>query len=275
MLPREHVQEDYQTYNIPMMETKSDMSNRELEVRLLLGKVARGVFYSYTYYGVLRVYITLDADTNVYNSVLSALLQSSIEKSDCAMGLLYIRKKTPKATAFLEENFHITPSDKLFFYESKKFAITREQFNAEYDNSVLELRPYDDSYLDELLRLFDEAYIFCMPPTFHMDQREQQLEELRHCRDNFTLETFWKDDELVGYYNNVENEVDGIAVFPKFQGKGYGTIILTRAISRIFENTDSNIAWLIAASFNEKACSFYRKNGMEVHGEYRLARLDD
>ena len=38
---------------------------------------------------------------------------------------------------------------------------------------------------------------------------------------------------------------------------------------------DIDIAWLIASSFNEKACSFYAKNGMEVHGEYRIPRIDD
>jgi len=274
-MQREHVQESYQTYNIPMVETKSDMSNRELEAQLLLEKEARGVVFSYTYHGVLRVYITLDEDTEVYNNEIFTLLHSSIQKSDCAKGLLFVRKKTPKIIAFLEEKFRITQSDEWFFYESKKFAISREQFKVEYDDSILELRQYDDSYLDECLRLLDESMLFCMPPTFHMDQREHQLEQHRFYRDYLTFETFWKDGELVGYYINNKDEVDLIAVSPKFQGRGYGTTILTRAISKIFEKTDSDIAWLIASSSNEKACYFYKKNGMEVHAEYRLARIGD
>jgi len=68
-MQREHVQEAYQAYCIPMMETKSDMSNRELEAQLLLEKGARGVFFSCTYHGVLRAYITLDEDTEVYSTL--------------------------------------------------------------------------------------------------------------------------------------------------------------------------------------------------------------
>jgi len=276
MLQHEHVREAYQAYNIPMLETKSDMSNRELEAQLFLGKEkARAVFFSYTYYGVLRVYITLDEDTDAYNNEILSLLESSINKSDCAMGLLWVRKKTQKITTFLEDALHITPSDKLFFYESKKYVIDRDQFKKEYDDSVLEARQYEDSYLDDCLRLLDESMLFCMPPTFHMDYREHQLEQFRFYRDYLPFETFWKDGELVGFYLNNKNEVDWIAVSPKFQGKGYGTIILTRAISNIFEKTDSDTAWLIASSFNEKACSFYRKNGMKVDGEYRLARISN
>jgi len=278
-MQREHAQEAYQAYNIPISEhreynNESEIGNRELEAKLLVNKEARAVFFSYTYYGILRVYITLDEDCDVYNDEISSLLQSSIDKSNCAAGLLWVRKKTPKIIAFLEDVFHITPSDELFFYESKKFAIHREQFKKEYEG-ILEVKQYDSSYLNECLRLLDESMLFCMPPTFHMDERQHHLEQFRFYQDYLMFETFWKDGELVGFYWNNKNEVDMMAVSPKFQRMGYGSVILTRAISKIFQMTDSDMAWLIASSFNEKACSFYAKNGMEIHGEYRLARTGD
>ena len=269
----EHAQEAYQSYNIPMPKVGANTGNKELEAQLLLNEKARGVFYSYTYHGILRVYITLDEDSDIYNNQISALLKSSIEKSNCASGLLFVRKKTPKIIAFLRNEFEITPSEELFFYESKKFAINREQFNKKYDDSILELKQYEDSQLDDCLRLLDESLLFCMPPTFHMDDRSHHLEQFRFYRDYLTIETFWKDKELVGFYTNVKNEVDLIAVSPKFQRMGYGANILTRAISKIFEKTDSDVAWLIASCYNEKACSFYTKYGMEVHGEYRIPRI--
>ena len=275
----EHVQEAYQAYHIPMpahhRNDKSDeCSNRELEAKLMTDKEARGVFFSYTYHGVLRVYITLDEDRDVYNEEISTLLRSSIEKSHCETGVLFVRKKTLLLIAFLENEFHITPSDELFFYESKKMAIHRAQFKKQSDN-ILEIRPFDDSHLDDYLRIGDESLLFCMPPSFRTDERAHHLEQFRFYRDYLTFETFWKDDEMVGYYWNNKNEVDLIAVSPKYQRMGYGTIILNRAIEKIFETTDSDIAWLIVSSFNEKACSFYVKNGMEVHGEYRIPRIGD
>jgi len=271
----EHAQEAYQAYNIPMPCRQDDSNtNGQIEAELLLNETARAVFFSYTYNGILRVYVTLDEDSDVYNDEISSLLRLSIDKSDCTTGLLWVRKKTPKIIAFLENEFHITISNELFFYESKKFAIGREQFK-KYDDSILEIRPYDDRFLDDCLQLLDESMLFCMPPTFHGDEREHYLEQFRFYRAYLTFETFWKDGELVGFYWNNKEEVDMMAVSPKFQGMGYGSAILARAIAQIFQKTDSNIAWLIASSFNEKACSFYAKNGMEVHEEYRLARIDD
>jgi len=281
-MQREHAQEAYQSYSIPMPEclhgttkNESAQGNKRIEAELFLNEKARSVFFSYTYHGTLRVYITLDEDSDVYNDKISSLLQSSIDKSNCANGLLWVRKKTPTIIACLEDKFHITPSDELFFYESKKFAIHREQFTNKYDDSILEIRPYEDSFLDDCLRLLDESMLFCMPPTFHMDEREHHLEQFRFYRDYLVFETFWKNDELIGFYWNNKEEVDLIAVSPKHQRMGYGSAILTRAIEKIFQTTDSDVAWLIASSFNENACLLYAKNGMEVHGEYRLARIGD
>jgi len=273
----EHAQTDYQSYDIPMPECHQDSIckvNRQIEAKLIYGENARGVFFSYTYNGTLRIYITVDRDTDVCDEELSMLFRSSIDQCDCKTGLLWVRKKTPKVIAFLQKEFCITPSDELFFYESKKFAISRKQFINKYSDTTLEIRPYRDSYLDECLRLLDESMLFCMPPTFHMDDRGHHLEQFRFYRDYLVFETFWKNDELVGFYWNNKNEVDLMAVAPKYQRMGYGSAILSRAIEKIFEKTDSDTAWLIASGFNEKACSFYAKNGMEVHGEYRIPRIN-
>ena len=278
----EHAQTDYQSYNIPMLEchkgdveTESDRDNRQLETKLFYNENMCGVFFSYIYNGALRVYVTLDDDTNVYNDEIFSLLQASIENSKCKTGLLWIRKKTPKLIEFLTEKFHITPSDELFFYESKKFAIRREHFKKKYDDSILEIRPYDDSYLDGCLRLWEEVMIFAIPPNFHLRNRAHHLEQFRFYRDNLVFETFWKNDKLVGFYWNNKEEVDLIAVSPNYQRMGYGSLILTRAIEKIFQTTNADSAWLIVSSFNEKACSFYAKNGMEVQKEYRIPRIDD
>jgi len=274
----EHAQEAYQAYNIPMpyclgsMENKS-YKNRQIEAKLFFDKGEQGVFFSYTYKGTLRVYVTLDEDVDFYNREISFLMQSSIDKCNCSTGLLWVRKKTPKIISFLEDSFCLTLSDELFFYESKKFVIHRKQFNKKYDDSILEIRQYEDGYLDDCLRLLDESMLFCMPPTFHADERKHHLEQFRFYREYLVFETFWKDDELVGLYWNNKDEVDLMAVSLKYQRMGYGSVILTRAIEKIFQMTNSDIAWLIASSFNEKACSFYAKNGMEVHGEYRIPRI--
>ena len=274
----EHAQEDYQSYNIPMpdvVDGECKALNRQLEAKLFYDGETRGVFFSYNYKGTMRVYITLADDRDIYNKEISLLLRSSIDKSGCAAGLAFIRKKTLGLIAFLEKEFNITVSDELFYYEAKNFAIRRENFNKKYEDGILEVRPYDDSYLDACLSVWREAMLFCMPPDFHLDNREHHKEQFRLYRNHLVFETFWKDDELVGFYWNSKEEVDLIAVSPKHQRVGYGSLILTRAIEKAFEATGSDVVWLIASSFNEKACSFYLKYGMEVQEEYRIPRISD
>ena len=85
VMPFEHVQVDYQSYNIPMpgcrqndLENEAGNGNRQIEARMFFDEKMRGVFFSYTYNGTLRVYTTLDDDTDAYNEEISQLLQSSI-----------------------------------------------------------------------------------------------------------------------------------------------------------------------------------------------------
>jgi|GEM_PF-1227836 len=275
----EHVQTDYQSYNIPLPNThrsnmKNELNNRELESKLFYGNKMCGVFFSYSYNGVLRVYITLENDTNAYNDEITSLLRSSINKCNCSTGLLWVRKKTPKIIAFLENEFLLTPSDELFFYESTTFVMPYNKFQKKYDSSILEIKPYEERFLDDCLNLFNEAMVFKMPPHFYLDERAHYLEQLRFNSENTVFETFWKNNELIGLYWLCDEEIDVIAVSPKHQRKGYGSLILTRAIEKAFQTSNKDCVWLIASNFNEKAHAFYGKYGMEARNQNRLSHID-
>ncbi|MCL2171263.1 MAG: GNAT family N-acetyltransferase [Defluviitaleaceae bacterium] len=275
----EHAQKDYQSYNIPLANhhhnnEKNELGNREIESKLFYDNKMRGVFFSYSYNGILRVYITLENDTSLYNDEIASLLRSSINKCNAPSGLLWVRKKTPKVIAFLENEFLITPSDELFFYESTTFVMPIAKFQKEYASGMLEIKQYEDSFLDDCLKLFNEAMLFKMPPHFYLDEREHYFEQLRFNAENVVFETFWKDDELIGLYWLCDEEIDVIAVSAKHQRKGYGSLILTRAIEKAFQTSNKEYVWLIASNFNEKAHSFYCKYGMEAQKQNRLSRID-
>ena len=64
-----------------------------------------------------------------------------------------------------------------------------------------------------------------------------------------------------------------LAVSVNYQGKGYGSDLLTRAIERTFATTDLDFADLYVVDDNPKGQSFYRKYGMEVLGQPFWAEL--
>jgi len=277
----EHAQTDYQSYNFPLPkhcrgDTENKPKNREIESKLFFDSKMRGVFFSYIYNGALRIYVTLEDDISVYNNEIATLLRESINKCGCADGLIWVRKKTPQLIAFLKSEFQITPSDDLFFYESTTFVMRRDKFHKKYDDSILKIRQYEDSFLDDCLQLFNEAMLFKMPPHFYPDEREHYLQQLRFNKENTVFETFWKNDELIGLYWLCDNEIDVIAVSPNHQRKGYGSLILTKAIEHAFQTLGSgkDNVWLIASKFNEKAHSFYIKFGMDAQSHNRISCID-
>jgi ribosomal protein S18 acetylase RimI-like enzyme len=71
---------------------------------------------------------------------------------------------------------------------------------------------------------------------------------------------------LVGLYWRKNAEIDFFAVDVNQQRKGYGTIMLTRAINMVFEKTDADFACLYAVDWNLKGQSFYKKYGMAENG---------
>ena len=93
--------------------------------------------------------------------------------------------------------------------------------------------------------------------------------------ENKSFEAFWDDGNLIGLYWRNNAEIDIMAVADQQQRKGYGSIILTRAIEMVFENTAADYAYLYAVVWNQKGQSFYRKFGMEQRGHSYLLRLNN
>jgi len=128
-----------------------------------------------------------------------------------------------------------------------------DKFKNEYDSSILEIKQYENNFLDDCLNLFNEAMVFKIPPHFYFDERDHYFEQLQFNSKNLVFETFWKENELIGLYWLCDEEIDIIAVSPNHQRKGYGSLILTRAIEKAFQTSNKDCVWLIASNFNEKA----------------------
>jgi GNAT superfamily N-acetyltransferase len=112
---------------------------------------------------------------------------------------------------------------------------------------------------------------FINPPPKFKENKVHYIKHFAERAEKNSFKTFWKDGDLVGLYWRKNAEIDIMAVAAKQQRKGYGTIILTRAIEMVLENTINNYAYLYAVDWNIKGQSFYRKYGMEQNGHsYRL-----
>jgi SAM-dependent methyltransferase/GNAT superfamily N-acetyltransferase len=225
----------------------------------------RGVFHSCEIFDGLRIHVALSEDTGEYNNDIAMRIRKSLMKTERDSCQIWLRNENKRTIEFLIKEFSAIPDGK-HFYASIEFVMRREQFEKVAIQSVLEVRPYEEDRIDDYLRLLDGSMTYIDPPPNFMGRKEHYLKHFAEHNQKDSFEAFWKDDMLVGLYWRKNAEIDFLAVDVNQQRKGYGTIMLTRAINMVFEKTDAEFAYLYAVDWNIKGQSFYRKYGMTENG---------
>jgi len=237
----------------------------QVEAEIFNNGEMTGVFYSDTAYNGLRIRISFTVDTDRFNDHLVSRVKSSMKKASVTSCSIWIRNNNKKIIEFLKKYFYVQP-DGAHYYASIEFIMRRERFSGSANESVLDTRPFEEKHIDDYLRMLDGSMTFIDPPSDFMGNKEYYLKQLAEHGQSSSLEAFWIGSELIGLYWRKGAEIDVFAVDAANQRKGYGTIMLTRAIKVIFKNTDADFAYLYAVDWNIKGQSFYKKYGMEQNG---------
>jgi GNAT superfamily N-acetyltransferase len=235
-----------------------------------------GIFYSCIAYGTLRLHISFDIDhsTDKFNEDIASCVIQSLEKSGMTSCLIWVRNENRKVINFLKEEFRIPPEGK-YYYASMEFIMRRVNFNKFLNTSILEIRPYEEKHIDKYLTMLDNSMTYISPPPNYLNKKEHYLHHFDELKKNNSFESFWRDDKLIGLYWRKKAEIEVFAVDIDHQRKGFGTIMLTQAIEKIFKYTTEDYVYLYAVDWNEKGQSFYRKYGMEENGHSYLLRLNN
>lgn len=76
------------------------------------------------------------------------------------------------------------------------------------------------------------------------------------------------------YEEDTEVEIDYIAIDTKYEGKGYGTFLLTETINEL-SNSGIKKIFLEVRSKNNRAISLYEKNGFKLYRTRKNYYIDD
>ena len=226
------------------------------------------IFYSCFAYGTLRIHTSFDVNMKAdkFNDDIASLIQISLDKSSNTSCMICIRNENKQMFEFIKENFKIPPNKGKYYYASIEFIMRRKNFIKEFNDSILVIRPYEKEYIDNYLNLLDNSMTFTSTQPNFMGRKEHYLQYFAERNENRSFESFWKDNKLIGLYWRKNAEIDFFAIEVNNQRKGYGTIMLTRAIEMVFENTSEDFVYLYAVDWNQKAQLFYRNYGMEENG---------
>lgn len=251
-------------------------ADRILLCKTFYNKIVAGSFFSCIYGGKLRIHVVFNEDVECFDEDIFALITKSMDEAKVTQGKIWLKNKNERLISIIGDRFQMKPDSEPFFYDSTEYVMRRDKFNKRFEDSVLEAKPYEETHIDQYLELLNDAMSFFIPPEDFVNKKEHYLHAFEHLNEKRAFEAFWKDDRLVGLYWLGGTEVDTMGVSSAFQRRGYGEMILTRAIENVFlQNPNAEYAVLYAVGWNAKAQSFYKKYGMEVNGQYRVPYVDE
>ena len=259
---------DEKTLNIADTDGVTD---RILICKTFFVKKLVGSFFSCIYKGKLRIHTVFNEDIDLFNDEICKLIKQSMVTADINHGTIWFRRTTQSIISYIGGKFALTADTEEFYYHSTEYIMRRDEFNKTFDNTVLEVKPYEEMYIDEYLELLNNAMSFFTPPHDFVGEKARYLQEFMEYKNKNAFEAFWKDGRLIGLYWIEGIEVDTIGVSPDFQRYGYGSMILTRAIEIIFQqNPDAEYATLYCGGWNAKAQNFYKKYGMKINKQHKV-----
>jgi RimJ/RimL family protein N-acetyltransferase len=216
--------------------------------------------------GGLRIQISFCRDTDEFAEMLADLSNSSMNLANTTSATLWAWNENQRIIDGLERrlatmwNRNINSRYSTIEYEFKRESFRRRSI------SPLEIRDYQDEYLEQYLCLLDGAMDFISPPPEHLRNRALYREKFLRLSADQSFESFWMNEELVGLYWRTGAHINLVAVSKRRQREGYGSKILSQAMDQVFENSESRCAYLFCADWNAKAIQFYENWGMRKNG---------
>jgi len=228
-----------------------------------------GIFASMMYYGIFRVFIAFEKDTDKYSKELAELINLvKKENPGRSPGVHFIADQTK-----LIESMRNTMNFNEGFYASHEFMMDKEHFKGFVNDKDLEIKPYELDKVGEYALLLDKSMTFVSPPTNFQGDIMGLAERIW----GNAFSAFYKNGELVGLYwlDNDFYTIDIMVVAPEHQRKGYGSIILSHAVDNVLSVQQNPMAKLYCVDWNKKGLAFYKKYGMIQIGHTYSMNLSD
>ena len=233
------------------------------------GRMA-GSFFACVYQGRLRIHVEFSDDTDTFFEEVDARIRRAAQEAGNLPGKAWVGNGNVRLLAHLRTVHAMEPDDEIFHYDSVEYRMGRAGYVARPLPPGMKMRPYEPAHLDEYLALLDKAMLFKIPHHDYTANKALYAGMFAELAAKRAFGALWQDDELAGLYWLEGKEVDHMAVHPRCQRQGMGGLILSQAITRVFENEATDYALLYAVGWNTQAQHFYRKFGMREHARYRV-----
>lgn len=141
----------------------------------------------------------------------------------------------------------------------------------------LKVEKYNFERIDEYIDIIDKAFNPLRIKTgedlnYTKNHYQESLENFRNSALKDNLLIFTKQDQIIGIAMIRQNILDNLVVNPKFQGQGYGSIILSYISDLIINKRAYHQVYSYVITENERVHNFCLKNGYQVSAKYRVLK---
>jgi len=224
-----------------------------------------GIFTSIIYYGLFRVFIAFENDTEKYVKELAELIYFVKEKFPNKILKVHFITYQYNLIKGIQKEFQFEPPyPNGFYYSSHEFTMDKEHFPEFNNYKIFEINKFEEDKVEEYTLLLDNAVDFVQPPTNFQKNKESFTNDVKK-KDFFS---FYINDDLIGIYwlDNDLYTIEYIAIASLHQRKGYGSIILSHSIDNVLYVHKHKMAKLYCVDWNKKGLEFYTNFGMVLKG---------
>lgn len=237
-----------------------------------------GVFKVFAYRNSLRFFILLqNSPCEPTIEWLVSEIETYVHTTDKLTILLWYAQRNIKDNDFTDTVIKRLPntSNPYHFY---KYEIPNDEINADVDMKGLQKRKCTEDMIDTCIDIMEDLFTPFpdSPGCFREDSERIKMVFLDYKHSG--TELFFKDNELVGFCGHHNGHFNEVCVCEKFQGKGYGEIIVRSVLESIYSTGFD--ACLTTGNYNSRAVGLYEKVGFKrVYESIRItimpARVND
>ncbi len=137
----------------------------------------------------------------------------------------------------------------------------------------LTFKGFEEENAENYIELLDDAFrqldIACNEEQDRFSKSvEKSISWLRQVDEEENFGAFWHNGDLVGVYVLQDNCIHTIAVYPEYEGKGYGSQMIKYCLNRLIFARRYKEVYLQVLFQNKRVQKFYINRGFQVRGFY-------
>ena len=226
-----------------------------------------GIVTAFKLNQAIRLQISFDKDLSKRQvDYLVTLIKDFIDEKKCQSLSIWCNNANKNIVDILSQNFPFESP----IYKNYELSYDYKHFK-EMPLGLLKSEAFQENHLHDVLKLLEASFKkICRKGEFIENPTHYLVKFM--AKGKAACEVFYLEDTIIGMYYHNDGDLEYIGLLPDYQGRGYGRVVLNRALKTIQSLTDQK-PFLYCLESNIDALNFYLKEAWHISGQAAWLRL--